>query len=119
MNIEEFRSYCLSKPKASESFPFDNSTLVFKVMDKMFALTSLDKLDFTVNLKCDPAYAQDLREQYQSVAPGYHMNKKHWNTIYLDRNEISGTLINELIDHSYNLVVAKLPVKIKQELGIN
>ena len=91
MNIEEFRQYCLSKKGVTEEFPFGPDTLVFKVMGKMFALTNLDG-DFSINLKCDPDLAIDLREQYPAVLPGYHMNKKHWNTIAID-----GSLSNKLI----------------------
>lgn len=117
MNVEDFRTYCLSKNGVSECFPFDESTLVFKVMDKMFALTGLDKPEFTVNLKSDPAYAEELRASYGSVRPGYHMSKKHWNTIHLDSGELDLKLIYELIDQSYNLVLEKLPKKVKEELA--
>ena len=116
MNIEEFRKYCLSKKGVTEEFPFGEVTLVFKVMGKMFALTNLDS-DFSVNLKCDPVLAIDLREQYSSVLPGYHMNKKHWNTIIID-GRISNKLIYEWIDHSYQLVVDQLPKTIKNKLTI-
>ncbi|RLD49686.1 MAG: MmcQ/YjbR family DNA-binding protein, partial [Bacteroidetes bacterium] len=83
MNIEELRNYCLSKPGVTEGFPFDETTLVFKVMDKMFALTDTHS-EFSINLKCDPQKAIELREHYPTVKPGYHMNKKHWNTIWPD-----------------------------------
>lgn len=83
MNIEQFRMYCIQKKGVTESFPFGGDTLVFKVMDKMFALTGIDNPDFSVNLKCSPDYAEELREQYTSIRPGYHMNKAHWNTVYL------------------------------------
>jgi len=115
MNIEELREYCLSKQGTEETFPFDEVTLVFKVMGKMYALTNLDG-DFTVNLKCDPEKAIELREMHSSVIPGYHMNKKHWNTIIMD-DIIPERLIKEWIDHSYNLVVQSLPKKIQQELN--
>ena len=107
MNIEELREYCLSKKETTESFPFDKETLVFKVFDKMFALTNLEG-DLHVNLKCDPEKAIELREKYSSVIPGYHMNKKYWNTVIID-GSVSDQLIREWIDHSYNEVVKKLP----------
>ena len=114
MNIEEFRQYCLSKKGVTEEFPFGPDTLVFKVMGKMFALTNLDG-DFSINLKCDPDLAIELREQYPAVLPGYHMNKKHWNTIAID-GSLSNKLINEWTDHSYNLVVDQLPKILKNKL---
>lgn len=115
MNIEEFRDYCLSKKGVTESFPFDDVTLVFKVF-KIFALTSTDK-EFTINLKCNPERAIALREQYPDyIIPGYHMNKKHWNTIYVEGG-VPEKLIYELIDHSYDLIVASLTKKQKDELA--
>ncbi|MCK5170530.1 MAG: MmcQ/YjbR family DNA-binding protein, partial [Bacteroidales bacterium] len=105
MNIEEFRNYCLSKKGTSEDFPFDETTLVFKVMNKMFALTDIED-DFTINLKCDPGKAIELREEYsESVTPGYHMNKKHWNTVIID-GRVPDKLIYQWLDHSYDLVVS-------------
>lgn len=113
MNIDEFREYCLAKPETTEEFPFDNETLVFKVMGKMFALTSLvswENGDHSINLKCDPQKADVLREQYpDDVFPGYHMNKKHWNTVNIDQTALSEKYIRYLINHSYELVVTKLP----------
>ncbi|NQU33498.1 MAG: MmcQ/YjbR family DNA-binding protein [Bacteroidetes bacterium] len=114
MNVEEIRMYCIMKKGVSESFPFDDTTLVFKVIDKMFALINLDE-NHSVNLKCDPEKAIMLREHYDFVLPGYHMNKKHWNTIILDER-ISGSLLIEWINDSYNLVVDKLPKKIREGL---
>ncbi len=111
MNIESLREYCLSKPEVEECLPFDEETLVFKVAGKMFALTSLDS-SLSVNLKCDPELAIDLREKYAAVLPGYHMDKKHWNTIIID-GSLPDKLIMEWIDHSYWLVVSKLPKQIK------
>ena len=108
MNIEEFHQYCINKKGVEETFPFDEVTLVFKVMGKMFALTSLSKEEFTINLKCDPEYALELREEYDSVRPGFHMSKKHWNTVHCEIGDISDKLIYSLIDHSYDLVVKKL-----------
>lgn len=114
MNIEDLREYCLSKNGVTESFPFDETTLVFKVMGKMFALT--DTCDqFSVNLKCDPEKAIELRELYPAVIPGYHMNKKHWNTVNID-GSISDDLIYQWIDDSYDLIVKKLPKIIREEL---
>lgn len=116
MNIESFREYCLSKPGVSESFPFGGDTLVFKVLNKMFALTGVDNEIFSVNLKCDPEKAIEHRETYTSVQPGYHMNKKYWNTIVFDSGELPEKLLVELIDHSYNLVVNGLTKKEKELL---
>jgi predicted DNA-binding protein (MmcQ/YjbR family) len=111
MNIEELREYCLSKKGAEESFPFGEDTLVFKVGGKMFALTNLDG-DLTINLKCEPDKAEELRAEYPSVLPGYHMSKKHWNTILID-GTIKDSFIKEWIDDSYNLIVDSLPEKIR------
>lgn len=118
MNIELFRTYCIEKPGVTEGFPFDESTLVFKVMGKMFALTSLNKEWFSVNLKCDPEKALELRENYESITAGYHMSKKHWNTVSFEFSEISNKMLFELIDHSYDLVVSKLTKKLKEELRL-
>jgi predicted DNA-binding protein (MmcQ/YjbR family) len=115
MNIEEFRSYCLLKKGVHEDFPFDEETLVMKVLGKIFALANLDG-PFSINLKCDPEKAMDLRERFPAVRPGYHMDKKHWNTIDID-GSVPVKLIKEWIDDSYNLVVAKLPKKVREELG--
>jgi len=114
MNIEEYRDYCIKKPGVTEGFPFDNKTLVFKVMNKMFALTSVE--DFvSINLKCDPELAIELRDQFHSVKPGFHMNKKHWNTVE-NEGDITDKKIFELTDLSYNLVVKGLTKKLKEEL---
>ena len=115
MNIEELRDYCLSKKESEEAFPFDETTLVFKVMGKMFALTDLEG-PLTVNLKCDPALAIELRERYPAVQPGYHMNKKYWNTVLID-GSIPDTLLQKWIDHSYEEVVKKLTRKQREELN--
>ncbi len=113
MHIEDFRNYCLSKKGVEETFPFDEVTLVFKVMGKMFALTGLEKPEFQVNLKCDPERAIELRERYEeAITDGYHMNKKHWNTVFFER-DLEHSLLIELIDHSYDLVVSKLTKKDK------
>jgi len=115
MNIEEFRVYCLSKKAVTEAFPFDEVTLVFKVGGKMFALTGLDNQEFKVNLKCDPERSLELREEYDgAIIPGYHMNKKLWNTVSV--NSIPEKLFRNLIDHSYDLVINGLPKKIRENL---
>ncbi len=114
MNIEEFRQHCIGKKGVTEEFPFDEVTLVFKVMGKMFALAPLERLPAQVNLKCDPERAIELRETHDGVImPGYHMSKVHWNTLYLE--QLPAHLIMDLIDHSYDLVVQKLPKKVKEE----
>ena len=115
MNIEEFRNYCLSKKGVEETFPFDEVTLVFKVMGKMFAATGLNAEEFRVNLKCEPEKAMQLREAYPDIVPGWHMNKKHWNTVYFER-ELETDLLIELIDHSYDLVVKGLRKKDRELL---
>jgi predicted DNA-binding protein (MmcQ/YjbR family) len=107
MNLESFRTYCLQKKGVTEGFPFDEDTLVFKVMGKMFALTGLENIPLSANLKCDPERALELRETYEAVQPGYHMNKKYWNTVIFD-GTLSDVEIRELVDHSYELVVKGL-----------
>lgn len=114
MNIEDIRNYCIAKKGVSEEFPFDDTTLVFKVMGKMFALTSL-KTASTINLKCDPEYAVELREQYIEITAGYHMSKKHWNTVSYIQG-LSANFIFELIDHSYDLVTGGLTKKLQLQL---
>jgi len=116
MNIEEFRDYCLSKKGVTESFPFNEQTLVFKVMGKMFALSGLEHQPARANLKCDPERSIRLREEYDGLIYGaFHMSKLHWNTVEIEMN-LPQQLVLELIDHSYNLVVSKLTKKIKGEL---
>ncbi|MCK0155622.1 MmcQ/YjbR family DNA-binding protein [Cellulophaga sp. F20128] len=116
MNIEEYRDYCIAKKGVTEAFPFDAHTLVFKVMGKMFALVGLNKLPLQTNLKCDPERCLELRETYDGqIIPGYHMSKKHWNTVFLEN--LSPEFIKELVDDSYQLVVAGLPKKLKEELA--
>ena len=110
MDLEDFREHCLTKPKATESTPFGVDTLVFKVGGKIFALASLDEVPPRVNLKCDPERALDLRDRYEEVQPGYHMNKKHWNTVALE-GAIPRAELLALIDHSYELVSASLRKK--------
>lgn len=110
MNLETFREYCLQKANVTEGTPFGEDTLVFKVGGKIFALASLDDIPPRVNLKCDPERALDLRDRYEEVQPGYHMNKKHWNTVELSR-AIPEPELRGMIDHSYQLVAARLPKK--------
>jgi predicted DNA-binding protein (MmcQ/YjbR family) len=108
MNPQSFRAYCLAKSAATEGSPFGPDHIVFKVKGKMFALLALDEVPTRVNLKCDPDLALDLRDRYEQVEPGYHMNKKHWNTVLLD-GVIPEREVLKMIDHSYELVVASLP----------
>ena len=110
MDIESVRNYCLQKKSATEELPFDEDSPVYKVMGKIFAITNLIP-PYSINLKCDPEKAVELRERYDAVTPGYHMNKTHWNTIELDGN-ISPKLIKQWIDHSYDLVVNGLTKKV-------
>ncbi len=114
MNIEDYRAYCISKKGVTESFPFDETTLVFKVMNKMFALTGIEEFAY-VNLKCEPEKAIELREEYQGVTPGYHMSKVHWNSVST-KGDISDKLIYKWIDDSYNLIVSSLTKKLQKEL---
>lgn len=114
MNAESFRAYCLGKPGATEGAPFGPDHIVFKVQGKMFALLGLDEVPTRVNLKCDPDLALELRDRYEQVEPGYHMNKRHWNTVIFD-GVIPDVEIRKMIDHSYELVVASLP-KAKRKL---
>ena len=103
MDLAQFREYCLSKPRATEGTPFGPDVLVCKVRGKMFALAALEEVPTTVNLKCDPDLALELRDRYEQVRPGYHMNKKHWNTVEID-SEIPDAEVRKMIDHSYELV---------------
>lgn len=114
MNLESFRLHCFAKKNVTEEFPFDEETLVFKVAGKMFALADIHVFE-SVNLKCDPEKAVELRERYEQVMPGYHMNKKHWNTVLID-GTLPDKLIYEWIDDSYNLVVKTLPLVIRKKL---
>ena len=116
MDIEFLRKYCLSAKGASESFPFDDENLVFKILNKMFALIPLnpDEGKFDIFLKCDPEYALELRDKYEGVAPAYHFNKKYWNMVYIN-SDVPESLILELIDHSLQEVLKKLPKKVQQE----
>jgi predicted DNA-binding protein (MmcQ/YjbR family) len=114
MNAENFRAHCLAKKGATEGTPFGPDNIVFKVGGKMFALLALDEVPTRVNLKCDPDLALELRDRYEQVEPGYHMNKKHWNTVVLD-GVIPDPEVRRMIDHSYELVVESLP-KAKRKL---
>lgn len=115
MNIEEYRDYCLALPGVSEDFPFDQQTLVFKVMGKLFALTDVDSF-VSINLKGEPEYNIELREMYSGINPGFHMNKKHWNTVETD-GSVDDDLLYKLIRHSYDQVVSGLTRKLKEELN--
>ena len=108
MDLADFREYCLTKAGATEDTPFGPDVLVFKVGGKMFALAALDDVPVRVNLKCDPDLALELRDRYEQVRPGYHMNKKHWNTVEIE-NGIPDVEIRRMIDHSYDLVAQTLP----------
>ena len=118
INIENFREYCLSKPHTTEGMPFGNDVLVFKVgtheKNKMFALCGLEPFD-SINLKCDPQRAIELREEYSGIIPGYHMNKQHWNTCAVD-GSIPEELIWELVDHSYELILSSLPKGVQKTI---
>ncbi|QBA63250.1 MmcQ/YjbR family DNA-binding protein [Muriicola soli] len=114
MNVEELRAYCLAKKGVTEEFPFDEVTLVFKVMGKMFALVPLERLPSQVNLKCDPERSLELREQYDGVVtPAFHMSKTHWNTLFFE--QLPSTLLASLTDHSYELVIANFTKKLRSE----
>ena len=115
MNLEELREYCLSLPDVTEDMPFGEDILVFRICNRIFALTGLETLPLRVSLKCDPERAIELREQYPNkITAGYHLNKKHWNTVLLE--SLPEVLIKEMIQHSYNQVLAKVPKKIANSL---
>ena len=120
MNLQTYYEFCLSKKGVTEHFPFDEEILVFKVGGKMFALSSLnqwEKGEPSINLKCNPERAEELRAQYEGIKPGYHMSKIHWNTIEVNQ-EVSDSLVAALIDHSYELVFKSLTKKIQNEILI-
>jgi len=120
MNIEKLRNYCLAKPHTIDCFPFDETTLVFKVVDKMFALTSLkgwEEATPSINLKCNPNYAIELRATYEGVQPGYHMSKVHWNTVTINTSDVNNELLLQLIDDSYQLVTQSFSKKKQKEMG--
>ena len=108
MDLGQFREYCLNKPGATEDTPFGPDTLVFRIGGKIFAITSLDEVPARANLKCDPDLALELRDRYEQIRPGYHMNKKHWNTVEIEPGIPDGE-IRKMIDHSYDLVAKMLP----------
>jgi predicted DNA-binding protein (MmcQ/YjbR family) len=119
MNIEQLRDYCLKKKAVTEAFPFDADTLVFKVLGKMFALFPLEKWEQGegwVNLKCDPEYALELRAEYESIQPGWHMSKTNWNSVLIYKGELSSKLILELIDHSYDMVLKGMTKKLRDQI---
>ncbi|QNM85629.1 MmcQ/YjbR family DNA-binding protein [Polaribacter pectinis] len=119
MHIEQLRDFCIAKKGVTEHFPFDDVTLVFKVMGKMFALVGLErweKGETKINLKCNPEKAEELRGEYEGIEPGFHMSKKHWNTVIINSSDVSDDLVRELINHSYNLVVKGLTKKLQAEL---
>lgn len=116
MHLEQFRQYCLSLPATEETLPFDEDTLVFKVAGKMFALANMTVFE-SINLKCDPEQAIELRERYAAVLPGYHMNKQHWNTVLID-GSISNQLLLQWTKDSYDLVVQSLSKKIRAAYGL-
>lgn len=119
MHIEQLRDFCIAKKGVTEHFPFDNVTLVFKVMGKMFALSGLDnweKGEEKINVKCNPDWAEELRGEYEGIKPGWHMNKRLWNTVTINSSDVSDDLVRELINHSYDLVVKGLTKKLQAEL---
>jgi predicted DNA-binding protein (MmcQ/YjbR family) len=119
MNIEELRDYCLKKKGTTEDFPFDEDTLVFKVLGKMYLLVGLSKWErgeASINLKADPEYSVELRAEHESIRPGFHMSKKHWNTLYIHEDKLSTSFIFELIDHSYNMVLKGMSKKMRESL---
>ncbi len=116
MHMEQLRELLLSYPGVTEEEPFGPEVVVYKVMGKMFALVDYDSVPPTMNLKCDPDRALDLRDVHEAISPGYHMNKRHWNTLDLD-GSLRGPLVSELVQHSYDLVVAALPHRIREKLG--
>ena len=117
VHIEQLRDYCITKKGVTEHFPFDDVTLVFKVMNKMFLLTGIDAWEqgeTKMNVKCDPEWSLELRGEYDSINPGWHMNKKHWNTVTLN-SDVSDQFAFELIDHSYDLIIKSLSKKVQEE----
>jgi len=117
MDVESFREYCLAKPHANESLPFGEDVLVFKVGGKIFALASLDEIPTTVNLKCDPDLALELRDRFEQVQAGYHMSKKHWNTVEIGSG-LPDAEVRKMVDHSYDLVVNSLPKTMRTKLKL-
>ena len=115
MHLEYLREYCLSKKAVEETLPFGPDTLVFKIMGKAFLLCGFENDPLSFNVKCDPEKAIELRESHQGVQPGYHMNKTHWNTVKVD-GDVNGRMLQELIDHSYELIVSSLPKREREKL---
>ena len=119
ITIDQIQSFCLKKEQITEEFPFDENTLVYKVLGKIFALCPLEAWEQgnpSITLKCDPDYAEELRAQYDCIKPGWHMNKKHWNTIYLSNCGFSSQFLFELINHSYAMVVKNMSKKLRSQL---
>ena len=117
MDMEQLREYCLQKPGATEGFPFGDQTIVFRVGEKIFLLAGLEQGD-RFNAKADPDLAVEWREQYEEITPGFHMNKKHWNTIRID-GSLKNSLIREIIDHSYEIVFKRLPARVRSSIQAN
>lgn len=119
MDLNELREFCLAKRGTTEEFPFDKDTLVFKVMGKMYALLPLERWERgepSINLKCDPDYALELRASYPGITGGYHMSKTHWNTLNLENGDIPVSMVYKLVDHSYEMVVKGMPARLRKEL---
>ncbi len=117
MNIETFRGFCLTLPYTTEDMPFGEDFLVFRIANRIFALINLNRVPMSVSLKCEPERAVELREQYpDKIVAGYHLNKKHWNTILLE--SLPEVLIKEMVQHSYNQVLAKVPKKEREALEV-
>jgi predicted DNA-binding protein (MmcQ/YjbR family) len=120
MNIEKLREYCLKKKAVTEEFPFDEHTLVFKVLGKIFVMAPLDKWDIgeaSVTLKCDPDYTTELREQYESIYAGPYVSNKHWNSVAIYKGELQPQFILDLIDHSYDMVIKGMTKKLRDSLN--
>ena len=115
MDLEQCRDFCLSLKETKEGFPFDDRTIVFTVKGKMFCLTDIETFEY-INIKCDPEEAIELRERYDSVTPGFHMNKNHWNSVKI-RGNIPDKTLKEWITNSYNLIVLSLPKKVRGDLN--
>src|SRR6056300_1099578 len=119
MQIDELRNFCIAKKAVTEHFPLDDVTLVFKVFNKMFALVGIDAWEVgeqKINLKCLPEKAVELREEYEGINPGWHMNKKHWNKVTINNSDVSDDLVRELINHSYEQLIKSFPKKVQREL---
>jgi len=117
MTLNDLKDYCMKKPGAFINFPFDETTMTITVGKKIFFLTDVSSNDLRINLKCNPFIAQDLREEYKGIIPGYHMNKKHWNTVYI-KSDVPKEKILELIDHSYTLVFNSLTKKEREHINL-